>query len=321
MKALQVTIPYNDDNTAMLTVNGDTIKFQYSNTSKDSSPSPFVRTIKVVKSERSPITMKYSFNALFFGDRENRIPLRPIPPEIVNQVRREHTIAMEDPERYMNEFNYKQQVSIPQLVAIHCILSAYDIEGEQQLSCMSRDGIVRTIPFPLAVSTTEKLHKISVDSIFDKHISQYASSVICLINQTANNNQSDNIHNYIHHTIDSLHTIQYINKLAIVDEEVLSTSPDKDQDELLVTTAYITKMHKRYCNNLMLDQRPEEFPLDLWSYVFDSQKVLIKERWDQFKAKCNPPERLHDVVIAQIMKIDISKENPSRIKEESYFRA
>ena len=38
MKALQVTIPYNDDNTAMLTVNGDTIKFQYSNTSRFHHP-------------------------------------------------------------------------------------------------------------------------------------------------------------------------------------------------------------------------------------------------------------------------------------------
>ena len=31
MKALQVTIPYNNDNTAMLTVDVETIKFQYSN--------------------------------------------------------------------------------------------------------------------------------------------------------------------------------------------------------------------------------------------------------------------------------------------------
>ena len=79
-------------------------------------------------------------------------------------------------------------------------------------------------------------------------------------------------------------------------------------------------MHKRYCSNPMLDQRPDEFPLDLWHYVFDSQKILVKERWNKFKDKCNPPERLHDV-IKQIMKIDISKENVSRIAEEPYFRA
>ena len=79
-------------------------------------------------------------------------------------------------------------------------------------------------------------------------------------------------------------------------------------------------MQKLYCSNPMLDQRPEEFPLDLWYNVFDSQKALIKDRWETFKSKCNPPERLHDV-IKQVMKIDISKENPSRVAEEPFFRA
>jgi hypothetical protein len=70
----------------------------------------------------------------------------------------------------------------------------------------------------------------------------------------------------------------------------------------------------------MLDQRSDEFPLEIWNNVFDTQKVLVKERWATFKSKCNPPERLQDV-IKQIMKIDISKENSSRVAEELYFRA
>ena len=62
-----------------------------------------------------------------------------------------------------------------------------------------------------------------------------------------------------------------------------------------------------------------EFPVDLWKYVADSQKILISQkilvpdRWKAFKEKCSPPERLHEV-IALIMKIDISAEEP-------YFRA
>jgi len=70
----------------------------------------------------------------------------------------------------------------------------------------------------------------------------------------------------------------------------------------------------------MLDQRPEEFPIELWTCVFDSQKILVKNRWDSYKSKCNPQERLHDV-IQQILKIDISKENLSRAAEEPFFRA
>jgi hypothetical protein len=53
-----------------------------------------------------------------------------------------------------------------------------------------------------------------------------------------------------------------------------------------------------------------EFPVDLWQYVADSQKILIPGRWKAFKEKCSPPERLQEV-IALIMKIDISVENPS----------
>ena len=42
MKALQVTIPYNDDNTAMLTVDGQSLTFQYSNLAHEPIPKPFI---------------------------------------------------------------------------------------------------------------------------------------------------------------------------------------------------------------------------------------------------------------------------------------
>jgi len=104
--------------------------------------------------------------------------------------------------------------------------------------------------------------------------------------------------------------LQYLNKLAVINGEVvedvahISEIIDKqaEKNNLLKTQEYIENMRKSYCSNPMLDQRPEEFPIELWTCVFDSQKILVKNRWDSYKSKCNPPERLHDV-IQQILKI------------------
>ena len=90
----------------------------------------YIRTIKVTKSKRRAISILHSFDALFFGDKEHGQPIRLIPPELFVQVKNEHKQAMLDPVKYMQDFNYKQPVSIPPLVAIHCILSEYDVEGE-----------------------------------------------------------------------------------------------------------------------------------------------------------------------------------------------
>ena len=78
-------------------------------------------------------------------------------------------------------------------------------------------------------------------------------------------------------------------------------------------------MRKSYCTNMMSELRPDEFPEELWTYVFDSQTIVVSDRWKRIKEKCNPPERLQE--IQQIMKIDISVENSSRKAEEPYFRA
>ena len=178
----------------------------------------------------------HSFNVLFFGDKEHGQPIRLIPPELFGPVKNEHQNAMLDPVKYMQEFNYKQPVSIPQLVAIHCILSEYDVEGEQLLSCMARDGSIRTIPMTLATSTTKSLISKSADTIYDKYIDKYVNSVQCLINKKMHN-QQDIIHDYIDHKIDTLHEVQYINKLAVVNGEVVedvAQTPvclDKEKEE------------------------------------------------------------------------------------------
>jgi hypothetical protein len=136
---------------------------------------------------------------------------------------------------------------------------------------LSRTGVQRNIPIIYAESTTSSLDKYATDTIYDKYINHYVNSVRCLINSNNDPEQRDVFHDYIAHTIDSLHNVQYINKLAVVNGEVVDdvastpvTDKKKEQENLIVTTAYIKKMHERYCNNSMLDQRPEEFPLDLW---------------------------------------------------------
>ena len=62
-----------------------------------------------------------SFDALFFGDKEHGRPIRLIPSELFVQVKIEHRQAMLDPVKYMQEFNYKQPVSIPQLYIVYLL--------------------------------------------------------------------------------------------------------------------------------------------------------------------------------------------------------
>ena len=164
--------------------------------------------------------MTKSFNALFFGDRAHNEFIRPIPVEIKDQVYVEYKKAMDDPTIYMQEFDYKTPVSIPQLVALHCILTQYDVEGIKHLSCKSKNGSVRVIPLTLVISTHSSLPMTTHDTIYDKHIDKYVNSVQCLINRKIHN-QCDPIFDYISHQVDVLHTDQYINKLAVVNGEVV----------------------------------------------------------------------------------------------------
>jgi len=128
MKALQITIPYNDEHTATLMVKGESITFQYNNTEKEHRRGG-IKKIQVTKSTRPSITMKDSFNSLFFGDKENnRQYIRGIPKELKMQVTAEYNLAMSNPQEYLQKYQYNQPATIPQLVAINCILNEYDVE-------------------------------------------------------------------------------------------------------------------------------------------------------------------------------------------------
>jgi hypothetical protein len=195
---------------------------------------------------------------------------RSIPKVLKASIHSEYNTAMEDPSKYMCYFDYKKPVSIPQLVALHCILNEYDVVVGRESNYLSRTGVQRDIPITYAESFTVSLDKYATDTIYDKYINHYVNSVRCLINSNKDPQQRDVFHDYIAHTIDSLHNVQYINKLAVVNCEVVDdvastpvTDKKLEQEYLIVTMAYIKTMHKRYCSNPMLDQRFEEFPLDL----------------------------------------------------------
>ena len=68
MKALHITIPYNENNTATLRVAGSSLTFKYNTTARPGIPM-IKKMIVVKKSERVPVSATESFNALFYGDR------------------------------------------------------------------------------------------------------------------------------------------------------------------------------------------------------------------------------------------------------------
>ena len=66
MKALRITIPYNEENTATLRVQGERLTFKYNTTEQVRNP-VIKKTYVVTKSERIPMSATKSFNSLFYG--------------------------------------------------------------------------------------------------------------------------------------------------------------------------------------------------------------------------------------------------------------
>ena len=199
------------------------------------------------------LNLRHSFNALFYGDLEDpevEPPSqprykRPLPVKLRSSVQSEYDTAIKDPTKYMCEFDYQKPVLIPQLVALHCILHEYDVAVGRESNYLSRTGVQRDIPITYAESTTARLDKYTTDTIYDKYINHDVNSVRCLINSNNDPEQRDVFHDYIAHKIDSLHNVQYINKLAVVNGEVVDdvastpvTDKNQEQEDLIVTTAY-----------------------------------------------------------------------------------
>ena len=343
MKALRITIPYNDENTATLRVQGERLTFKYNTT--EQLKKPVIKKLYVVtKSERSPMNATESFNALFYGDRyhdgkgrplpEGRV--RPIPGMMMNDVMREYNLAATDPKKYLQNFKTKEMASVAQIVGLHRVFSEYDVEIREGRQLLRRDGTIAQAgikvmkanndPAPIGLTMKEETATVigrDLQALLSPSMPDHVRNEI--------------IKKYMEYKITQVEDYGFppdgeedetisLKKMSVVDGEVIEDvekETDKievEKQELEQTMKYLEEMRKSYCTNMMSELRPDEFPEELWTYVFDSQKIVVSDRWKRFKEKCNPPERLQEV-IQQIMKIDISVENSSRKAEEPYFRA
>ena len=340
MKALRITIPYNDENTATLKVLGDRLTFKYNTTEQQREPA-IKRVYVVSKSERAPVDVTESFNALFYGDRyhdgrgramEGK-PVRPIPWLLKKRIMEEYDLAASDPKGYLQKFRVHGIMDAAKLVALHRVISEYDVEVREGRTLLRRDGttVQAEIKVMQATGTNERRMIMEEESatVIGRDLQ------ILLSPSMPDRVRAEVIKKYIEYQITQVEDYQpnredecdvSLHKVSVVDGEVITETEIEmdhssvDQIELEQTMEYIKKMRASYCTSSMDELRPEEFPEELWKYVFDSQKVLVHDRWKVFKEKCSPPERLQEV-IQQIMKIDISVENSSRIAEEPYFRA
>ena len=335
MKALRITIPYNDENTATLRVAGETLIFKYNTTMRSSTPM-IKKMIVVKKSAREPVSAEESFNSLFYGDRFNdeqidskkkRVKVRPIPQLLKAGVLKEYELAASDPKSYLQNFKLGEVATAAQLVALHRVFNEYDVEVTEGRSIMQKDGT--TVQADVHILRTEIEDQIKKKSTtLDMELSSLMSP--------PNLDDDHNVRKYIQYQVHKMQEdivpdeddIVHAHKLTVINGEVVedvakisdNIDANQQQEELNETLKYIAVMRDKYYTSSMDDLRPVEFPADLWKYVADSQKVLVPDRWKSFKDKCSPPERLQEV-IELIMKIDISVENPSRKAEEPYFRA
>ena len=100
---------------------------------------------------------------------------------------------------------------------------------------------------------------------------------------------------------------QYIDDAKVKEAEGIVVENEKENDSLSL-------QYLRQTSGMGFgDERPQAFPLDLWSYVLHPQKHLVKERWMGYDE-----ERLPQEVSRLLAELQISEERPYAVK---YFQA
>jgi transposase InsO family protein len=123
----------------------------------------------------------------------------------------------------------------------------------------------------------------------------------------------------------------------------LASAIAKEQDEeVILTQETLTAIRNEFMKKVDESMRPAEFPVELWTNVFDEQKPFVAERFRKLREHpaydtltmlknrtCEsapldesklPKNRLEEV-LQRLMKIDISTETPARATEKDYLLA
>jgi hypothetical protein len=59
-------------------------------------------------------------------------------------------------------------------------------------------------------------------------------------------------------------------------------------EEYKTMVEYLARLRSKHCTTLSPELRPESFPVHLWPYVFDSDKITVKAAWDPWIARAVP---------------------------------
>jgi transposase InsO family protein len=109
---------------------------------------------------------------------------------------------------------------------------------------------------------------------------------------------------------DIIYDSERLQKMQQVEHKIILNDPSRKEElemELVMVKA-------EYCKELNLNAKPEDFPIDLWSYVLDDQKELVASRFALFT------NEVRTTLISDIMeKLDISKQFGEDL--ERYMRA
>jgi len=100
-------------------------------------------------------------------------------------------------------------------------------------------------------------------------------------------------------------------------EAALNHRLEKEAKELKVSNAVIEELRSKHCTDCKQEWRPEDFPVEYWPWVFDTEKEKVKERWEKFDIDLEGKAKL----IKDVVAMDCSKETEARRSEAPLFIA
>ena len=343
MRLLGVINDYNSEQTINM-FKDDPLKVSYV-TQKRVQESNASTSRLAINSLKHQTTTTYTerYNKVFSDPADSTV--YQIPDSKMMEILVESQYARSNPDTYMNGISTGRiQGSIAQVMAIYELHELYDITFLSERLHRSADGTLFfdyvNQPQNSVLQEVETLFDSSVNSITattDGSTNGFTATKSSVEDSSVENSQFeeetildiiDVYKNALHQMIRSslpIHTVSAVEHhltketVDIMEDVTTCSTSLPDAEEILTTQQQIADIIKVYCTQELEELRPALFPKELWRYVFDKQKALTKEAWHIFIQEATPG-RIEEV-IAQILNIDISKENASRSLEEPLFMA